>query len=185
MQRVRDFGALSPKWDVFTNPLPSGLRVLCRRASRKIIGARGNGRHQGTVPPSHNSVIDMWTHRDNGSTGPTQVQTRHDPSSERQNRPRLPPLTKKRPVIDILVKTMLISGIYKKASICWAVVAHAFNPSTKAEAGRFLSSRPAWSTEWVPGQPGLHRETLSRKINQSINKSFFLSFPPPIAKHIY
>jgi hypothetical protein len=29
------------------------------------------------------------------------------------------------------------------------------------EAGRFLSSRPAWSTEWVPGQPGLYRETLS------------------------
>jgi hypothetical protein len=29
-----------------------------------------------------------------------------------------------------------------------AVVAYAFNPSTwEAEAGRFLSSRPAWSTE--------------------------------------
>jgi hypothetical protein len=43
------------------------------------------------------------------------------------------------------------------------VVAHAFNPSTReAEAGGFLSSRPAWSTKWVPGQPGLHRETLSR-----------------------
>jgi major histocompatibility complex class I len=28
------------------------------------------------------------------------------------------------------------------------VVAHAFNPSTReAEAGRFLSSRPAWSTK--------------------------------------
>jgi hypothetical protein len=40
---------------------------------------------------------------------------------------------------------------------------HAFNPSTwEAEAGGFLSSRPAWSTKWVPGQPGLHRETLSR-----------------------
>jgi hypothetical protein len=37
-------------------------------------------------------------------------------------------------------------------------------PSTwEAEAGGFLSSRPAWSTEWVPGQPGLHRETLPRK----------------------
>jgi hypothetical protein len=44
------------------------------------------------------------------------------------------------------------------------VAAHAFNPSTReAEAGGFLSSRPAWSTEWFPGQPGLHRETLSRK----------------------
>jgi hypothetical protein len=44
------------------------------------------------------------------------------------------------------------------------VVAHTFNPSTReAEAGGFLSSRPAWSTERVPGQPGLHRETLSQK----------------------
>jgi hypothetical protein len=43
-------------------------------------------------------------------------------------------------------------------------VAHAFNPSTQeAEAGVFLSSRQAWSTEWVPGQPGLYRETLSSK----------------------
>jgi hypothetical protein len=44
------------------------------------------------------------------------------------------------------------------------VVAHAFNPSTwEAEAGEFLSLRPAWSTEWVPGQPRVHRETLSWK----------------------
>jgi hypothetical protein len=44
------------------------------------------------------------------------------------------------------------------------VVVHAFNPSTwEAEAGEFLSSRPAWSTKWDPGQPGLHRETLSQK----------------------
>jgi hypothetical protein len=51
------------------------------------------------------------------------------------------------------------------------MVAYAFNPSTwEAEAGGFLSSRPAWSTEWVPGQPGLHRETLSRKTKQ--NKKF-------------
>jgi hypothetical protein len=44
------------------------------------------------------------------------------------------------------------------------VVVHAFNPSNReAEAGRPLNSRPAWSTEWVPGQPGLYRETLSWK----------------------
>jgi hypothetical protein len=48
------------------------------------------------------------------------------------------------------------------------VVAHAFNTSTgeaeaEAEASEFLSLGPAWSTEWVPGQPGLHRETLSQK----------------------
>ena len=33
----------------------------------------------------------------------------------------------------------------------------------EAEAGGFLCSRPAWSTERVPGQPGLHKEILSRK----------------------
>jgi hypothetical protein len=55
----------------------------------------------------------------------------------------------------------------------WAgVVAHAFNPSTlEAEAGRFLSSRPAWYTKWVPGQPGLYRETLSRKTNNNNNNN--------------
>ena len=50
---------------------------------------------------------------------------------------------------------------------------HDFNPSTwEAEAGRFLSSRTAWFTECVPGQPGLHRETLSRK-NKKKNKVIF------------
>jgi hypothetical protein len=51
-------------------------------------------------------------------------------------------------------------------------VVHAFNPSAwEAEAGGFLSSRPAWSTKWVPGQPGLHRETLSQnQKNKQTNK---------------
>jgi hypothetical protein len=59
---------------------------------------------------------------------------------------------------------------------------HAFNLSTReAEAGGFLSSRPAWSTEWVPGQPGLYREILSRtpppkkKPNQPTNQKNPLS----------
>jgi hypothetical protein len=55
-------------------------------------------------------------------------------------------------------------GDLKKLRFSQAVVVHAFSPSTwEAEAGGFLSSRPAWSTEWVPGQPEIHRETLSRK----------------------
>jgi hypothetical protein len=27
----------------------------------------------------------------------------------------------------------------------------------------WVRERPAWSTEWVPGQPGLHRETLTQE----------------------
>ena len=43
---------------------------------------------------------------------------------------------------------------------------------SQAESGRSLSLRPAWSTEWVPGQPWIHRETLSRKNkNNNNNKS--------------
>ena len=45
-------------------------------------------------------------------------------------------------------------NVFPKASfprhnvLSQAVVAHAFNPSTwEAEAGRFLSSKPAWSTK--------------------------------------
>jgi hypothetical protein len=39
-------------------------------------------------------------------------------------------------------------GANKMVQSGWAVVAHAFNPSTwETEAGGFLSSRLAWSTE--------------------------------------
>ena len=52
-------------------------------------------------------------------------------------------------------------------------MAHSLNPSSwEAEAGRFLSSKPTWSTERVPGQPGLHREMPSQKaIKQKISYS--------------
>jgi hypothetical protein len=51
------------------------------------------------------------------------------------------------------------------------MVAHVFNPSIQeAEAGGFLSSKPAWSTKWVPGQPGLYRETLSWKKKKPTNQ---------------
>jgi hypothetical protein len=43
-------------------------------------------------------------------------------------------------------------------------VAHTFNITIQeAEAGGSVSSRLAWSTEQVLGQPGLHRETLTQK----------------------
>jgi hypothetical protein len=63
----------------------------------------------------------------------------------------------------------IVSMQFQKCGQSQAVVAHAFNPSTwEVDTGRFLSSRPAWSTKWVPGQPGLYRETLSW--NKQTNK---------------
>ena len=42
------------------------------------------------------------------------------------------------------------------------VVVHIFDPITrKAEEGTSLSLRPAWSTEQILEQVGIHRETLS------------------------
>jgi hypothetical protein len=61
------------------------------------------------------------------------------------------------------------------------VVPYAFNPSTwEAEGGRFLSLRPAWSTEWVPGQPVLYRGTLSwkkKKRKGDFRKNWWLLLP--------
>jgi hypothetical protein len=49
------------------------------------------------------------------------------------------------------------------------MVVHIFNPITQeAKAGGSL--RPAWFTEWVPGQPELYRETLSLKWWESETK---------------
>lgn len=46
------------------------------------------------------------------------------------------------------------------------IVVHAFNAmhlGLMAEAGGCLSLRPTWPTQQVPGQPGVHRETLSQE----------------------
>jgi hypothetical protein len=44
------------------------------------------------------------------------------------------------------------------------VAAYASNPNTpEAETGRFLSWRPAWSTEQIPGHPGLTQGILVSK----------------------
>jgi hypothetical protein len=52
-----------------------------------------------------------------------------------------------------------------------ALAVHTFNPSTwEAEEGRSQSSRPAWSTEQVPGQPGLNREALSQERKKEIQQ---------------
>jgi hypothetical protein len=41
-----------------------------------------------------------------------------------------------------------------------------YKSTWEAKAGNFL---PAWCTEWVAGQPGLHRETLPQKTNKQTN----------------
>jgi hypothetical protein len=62
---------------------------------------------------------------------------------------------------------------------CWALVAHAFNPSTwEAEAGRFLSPRPACSTESSRTARATQRNLVSKKPKKKKNQNkTFLSVP--------
>jgi hypothetical protein len=74
---------------------------------------------------------------------------------------------------------MILKCSFKILESSPVVVAPAFNPSTwEAEAGGFLSSRPAWSTKWVPGQPGLYRETLSQKTKTKTKTKILESIAP-------
>jgi hypothetical protein len=53
--------------------------------------------------------------------------------------------------------------------LCRVVAAHALISSTwEAEAGRFLSSRPAWSTEWVPEKPSFKEETKQEQQQKDV-----------------
>ena len=57
-------------------------------------------------------------------------------------------------------------------SISPGVVAHAFNPSTwEAEAGRFLSLRPAWSIEFQDSQGYTEKPCLEKQNKQTKKKS--------------
>lgn len=47
MCRVKDFVTLHPEWDVSINSLPSQLMEPFGRGSKKIVRARGDGKHQG------------------------------------------------------------------------------------------------------------------------------------------
>jgi hypothetical protein len=63
----------------------------------------------------------------------------------------------------------------------WATVTHSFNPSIQeAEPGKALSSRPAWSSERILGQPGPHRETPSWGKKKVVMKIIF-----PLNKHCF
>ena len=51
------------------------------------------------------------------------------------------------------------------------MVAHSFNPSTRRQRQIDLCEFKTWSTELVPGQPGLHRETLSQNNKNNNNNN--------------
>ena len=64
-----------------------------------------------------------------------------------------------------------------------ALVVHAFNNSTwEAKAARFVSSKPAWTSQWAPGQPGLHREACLGKRNLSQKKKVSNEHPFPTSE---
>jgi hypothetical protein len=67
---------------------------------------------------------------------------------------------------------MFIVVIYLRVNSEPGMVAHTLSPSTgEAEAGEFLSLRPAWSTKWVPGQPGLYSLEKQKQTNKNKQKA--------------
>lgn len=60
---------------------------------------------------------------------------------------------------------------------CWAVVVHPLNLSTlETEAGGSPSSRSAWSSYSVSGQPELHSETLPQKKKKNTHSDLVLLY---------
>lgn len=66
---------------------------------------------------------------------------------------------------DVVLHPVCGTWLYSKVVSHWAMMAHAFNPSTlKTEAGGSL---------WVLGQPGIHSETLSQNNKKLLGNSSF------------
>ena len=64
------------------------------------------------------------------------------------------------------------------------MVVRAFNLSTwEAEAGGFLSSRPAWSTEWFQDSQGYtEKPCLEKQTNKQTNKQTKDTKEPPVLR---
>jgi hypothetical protein len=74
------------------------------------------------------------------------------------------------------LQVFLKLSMYLKTGLSQAVVMHAFNPSTwEAEAGRFLSLRRAWSTEFQDIQGYTEKPCLEKaKYLYSVLKGYII-----------
>jgi hypothetical protein len=62
---VKEFGALSPKWDAgFLKPLSSRPMIVCRETGRKIIRARGADDFKKQHLPDRIGMKHSRIHRD-------------------------------------------------------------------------------------------------------------------------
>jgi hypothetical protein len=66
----------------------------------------------------------------------------------------------------------------------WGRTLGGFQSQHSGSRGQWISVslRPVWSTEQVPGQPGLHRETLSQKTKTKAHAKPSLSPLPPACR---
>lgn len=62
---------------------------------------------------------------------------------------------------------ILLNFQFSSLAYMTAKMAPASNTNTpEAKVGEYLCSSPVSPTQWLPGQPGLYRETLSQKLKQ-------------------
>jgi hypothetical protein len=82
--------------------------------------------------------------------------------------------------------TIALLSFHVKREKLLGMVAHIFDFQHLEGRGRWISvsSRSAWSTQLTPGQPGLHRETLSQKAKTTTTKKFRYMFTHKSAKYV-
>lgn len=100
-QRVTDFTAFSPQWNVVTKSLHSRLRYLCRRGGRKIVRVRGDGWPQGSsVFQTPEGCSYELTETAATRRGPHRFKSDGIPALRRACECGVPPLVKNLSIID-------------------------------------------------------------------------------------
>lgn len=103
VQKVRDFVALSPKWDIFIRPFPLWFRCLCGRGCGKIVKGRGGGYLQGNCVFQAQKELCMYEFAETVTvcTRTAESQAKRGPRTERESGHRVVLLTKKQSSTDI------------------------------------------------------------------------------------
>lgn len=97
--RVRGFGTLNPKWNVFITPVPSKLRGPCRRGDRKTFKSQDVSKE--TSSSRHNRADKhIGSETVTTRTQPGQIPTRQNPNPEKERQTLVPALAMKLYAID-------------------------------------------------------------------------------------
>lgn len=122
--KIKDHGALSPRWDICNKFLPLGLRKPCRRGGTKDIKEKRL--------PDKTGCIFKFTETVAACPGPVSFSARQSPSTERGSRHKFPLVTQKPPPID---KHLQMKKLFSPTEAHWV-----YNPLLKTIDGQHKMS---------------------------------------------